>query len=340
MFAKLNTKLIKSLQINAQLIKIGLNASSIHCRPFSVEAKSNELNENNEFKYTLNNTKLSSEQRKFYEQNGFILIKKLVAKQDINTFLNRFNDIANRRVETPPGLLVQKEVTVAKELQNENTVYKLQELYADDVLFEYCKYGPVLDYVEGFCGPNIMAIHTMLINKPPDPGTKSSRHPLHQDLHYFPFRPADRIVCAWTAMETINRANGCLVALPGTHKGEHLEHDYPEWEGGVNKFYYGIKGMTGNEERVHIEMEAGDCVLFHPLLIHGSGMNRTKGFRKAISCHFAASECQYIDVRGTLQEKLAEEILDVARKKGVQIDDYRVLWQLRARLVRGKQINL
>jgi phytanoyl-CoA hydroxylase len=71
-------------------------------------------------------------------------------------------------------------------------------------------------------------------------------------------------------------------------------------------------------------MEAGDCVLFHPLLIHGSGMNRTKGFRKAISCHFAASECQYIDVRGTLQEKLAEEILDVARKKGVQIDDYRV----------------
>ncbi len=121
-------------------------------------------------------------------------------------------------------------MTVAKEQQNENTVYKLQELYADDVLFEYCKYGPVLDYVEGFCGPNIMAIHTMLINKPPDPGTKSSRHPLHQDLHYFPFRPADRIVCAWTAMETINRANGCLVALPGTHKGEHLEHDYPEWE--------------------------------------------------------------------------------------------------------------
>lgn len=127
-------------------------------------------------------------------------------------------------------MTVQKEVTVAKEDQNENTVYKLQELFTDDVLFDYCRYDPILDYVQCFTGPNIMAMHTMLINKPPDPGTKSSRHPLHQDLHYFPFRPADRIVAAWTAMEKINRANGCLVALPGTHKGEHLEHDYPEWE--------------------------------------------------------------------------------------------------------------
>ena len=50
------------------------------------------------------------------------------------------------------------------------------------------------------------------------------------DLHYFPFRPADRIVCSWTAMQRINRENGCLVVLPGTHKGKLLQHDYPKWE--------------------------------------------------------------------------------------------------------------
>ena len=60
-------------------------------------------------------------------------------------------------------------------------------------------------------------MHPMLINKPPDSGKMTSRHPLHQDLHYFPFRPADRIVCAWTAMEHIDDKNGCLVVLPGTH---------------------------------------------------------------------------------------------------------------------------
>ena len=31
-------------------------------------------------------------------------------------------------------------------------------------------------------------------------------------------------------MEKVNRQNGCLVALPGTHKGKLLQHDYPEWE--------------------------------------------------------------------------------------------------------------
>lgn len=61
-------------------------------------------------------------------------------------------------------------------------------------------------------------------------GKKTSRHPMHQDLHYFPFRPADRIVCAWTAMERVNRQNGCLVVLPGTHTSTLQEHDYPEWE--------------------------------------------------------------------------------------------------------------
>ena len=38
----------------------------------------------------------------------------------------------------------------------------------------------ILDYVEAFTGPDIRAMHTMLINKPPDSGKKTSRHPLHQ----------------------------------------------------------------------------------------------------------------------------------------------------------------
>ena len=51
-----------------------------------------------------------------------------------------------------------------------------------------------------------------------------------QDLHYFPFRPANRIVCAWTAMEHIHRDNGCLFVIPGTHKTQLYPHEYPEWE--------------------------------------------------------------------------------------------------------------
>ena len=44
--------------------------------------------------------------------------------------------------------------------------------------------------------------------------------------------------------------------------------------------YHGVRDFDPSSPRVHLEMGPGDTVLFHPLLIHGSGMNRTSGFRK------------------------------------------------------------
>jgi len=44
--------------------------------------------------------------------------------------------------------------------------------------------------------------------------------------------------------------------------------------------YHGVRNYDPDHPRVHLEMEKGDTVFFHPLLIHGSGMNQTKGFRK------------------------------------------------------------
>ena len=125
-------------------------------------------------------------------------------------------------------------------------------------------------------------------------------------------------------------------------------------QGGVNKMYHGVRDFDPSSPRVHLEMGPGDTVFFHPLLIHGSGMNRTNGFRKvcvrlclcvcsvcvcvcvclsvclsvhlypcisfhftpqAISCHYANSNCYYIDVRGTTQEGIAQEVVDLALKK-------------------------
>jgi phytanoyl-CoA hydroxylase len=41
-------------------------------------------------------------------------------------------------------------------------------------------------------------------------------------------------------------------------------------------------------------MQPGDTVFFHPLLLHGSGRNRSDGFRRAISSHYAAAECRFL----------------------------------------------
>lgn len=268
------------------------------------------------FRYTLDNPVLSYEQRKFYEDNGYIVIRNLVPKEKLDVYRERFEQICRREVEVP-GLTIMRDVAIARSefVPGEQAVTKLQEFQNDDVLFGYCELPEIIKYVQTFTGKEVKAMHTMLINKPPDPGKKTSRHPLHQDLHYFPFRPADRVVCSWTAMQKVNRENGCLVVLPGTHKGELLQHDYPEWEGGVNKMYHGVRDFDPNAPRVHLPMDIGDTVFFHPLLIHGSGMNKTKGFRKSISCHYASADINYIDVKGSIQDGVEKEVFEMVHKK-------------------------
>ncbi|KAM5339219.1 phytanoyl-CoA dioxygenase, peroxisomal [Glossophaga mutica] len=295
-----------------------------------------------QFQYTLDNNVLSLEQRKFYEENGFLVIKNLVSDADIERFRNEFERICKQEVK-PLGLRVMKDVTIAKSeyAVSEKVITKVQDFQEDEELFRYCSLPEILKYVECFTGPNIMAMHTMLINKPPDSGKKTSRHPLHQDLHYFPFRPSNKIVCAWTAMEHIDRNNGCLVVLPGTHKGTLKPHDYPQWEGGVNIMFHGVQDYDKNNARVHLMMEKGDTVFFHPLLIHGSGQNKTQGFRKAISCHFASGDSHYIDVKGTSQENIEQEVVELAKKlHGLEDVSMKDIWRFRARLVKGERINL
>ncbi|KAJ9582219.1 hypothetical protein L9F63_003429, partial [Diploptera punctata] len=284
------------------------------------------------FRYTVNDCILSYNQRKFYEENGYIVIPKLIEDNQIEKYRQRFLDVCNGKI--PKGhMTLMKESSLRKtDAKGERLYYKLQDFVWDDVLSDYIHDPKVLDYVECFTGPNIKAMHTMLINKPPDSGKMTSIHPLHQDLHYFPFRPADRIVAAWTAMERVDEDNGCLVVIPGSHKGDLLPHDYPKWDQGVNKAFHSVEGFE-DHPLISLKMEKGDTVFFHPILIHGSGVNITKQMEEAISCHYAASECEYIDVQGTTQENIAKEIEEMARHKGLVLD-FQSVWKYRCRLNR------
>ncbi|XP_054255439.1 phytanoyl-CoA dioxygenase, peroxisomal isoform X2 [Indicator indicator] len=294
-----------------------------------------------QFRYTLDNDVLTEEQRQFYEDNGYLLIKKLVSDEDIERFREEFLRICRREVK-PPGAMIMKNESLRSQYgQSEKAVNKVQDFQEDKELFRYCTLPEILKYVECFTGPNIMAMHTMLINKLPDSDKQTFLHPMHQDLHYFPFRPADLIVCSWTAMERADESNGCLVVQPGTHKETLKPHDYPKWEGKTNKLFHGLLDEDETIPKVHLVMEKGDTVFFHPLLIHGSGINKTSGFRKSISCHFASSECYYIDVKNTTQEHLEKELIEMVQKKydttSVKLMD---IWNFRARLVQGERINL
>jgi len=245
---------------------------------------------------------LNREQRESYERDGFLVLRNHLDGASVERWRERLIDIVAGRAERPGRMLVMRDVMVAKgavtpgdELE---AVAKLQDYEGDPVLDTYAHDERVLAIVQDLIGEEVMSIHTMLINKPPN---VDGRHPLHQDLLYFPFRPANRIAASWTALEPVTRDNGCLVVVPGTHRGDLLRHGRPDWEY-VNVAYLGAVDVAADiERRVHLEMAPGDTVFFHPLVLHGSGRNRTKAFRRAISAHYASVECTWEWMGGDLQ---------------------------------------
>jgi len=168
-----------------------------------------------------------------------------------------------------------------------HAVNKLLCLENDAELGAFARCPEVVAVMRSLLGETIYSLSSNVFNKPPG---VDGRHPLHQDLRYFKLRPADKIVGVWTAMLPATRQSGCLAVLPGSHKGGLLPHANPAWEY-VNHGFYGVSDVD-LDARVHVEMAPGDTLFFHPLLVHGSGRNRSGDFRRAISVHYAAGDCE------------------------------------------------
>jgi len=239
---------------------------------------------------------LGAEALERYWENGYVVVPGLIPQEDLDRWLARLDDIVHERVPRAEGMLVMKDVMIAKGKVAPGgrleAVAKIQDYENDPVLDGYTIHPRILDVIECIVGRDVQTIHTMLINKPPN---VDGRHPIHQDLLYFPFRPADRIVASWTALEPVTKENGCLVVVPGSHRGELLPHENPPDIEDLNLGYFGAAGIADRlEQRVHLEMAPGDTVFFHPVLLHGSGRNRTQGFRRAISAHYAALDVEWV----------------------------------------------
>jgi hypothetical protein len=104
-----------------------------------------------------------------YEEDGFFVIRKLISEEKLDKFKKRFQKICNEKIKVQ-GMTVMKDVSIAKKSDfkmGENMVTKIQDFCYDDELFEFCQLPELLEYVKPFTGENVMAMHTMLINKPP-----------------------------------------------------------------------------------------------------------------------------------------------------------------------------
>ena len=227
-----------------------------------------------------------------YARDGFVRVNGLIEPAGLARLEARFVALASGAATPPDGMVLMNDVMVVKGAVTPATplhaVNKLLSFEDDETLFGgYALHGDLLAWVRALIGPDLVTLSTNVFNKPPG---IDGRHPLHQDLRYFALRPADGIVATWTAISPTTRENGCLVVVPGSHRRGLLRHATPDWEY-VNGGFFAAQGID-LDERVHVEMDPGDTLLFHPLLVHGSGRNRSGDFRRAISTHYASSACE------------------------------------------------
>lgn len=233
---------------------------------------------------------LTSDQREAYVCDGYLLLKGLITQEALERYDSRFQLLIGGGVPLPGRMKIMKDVMVVKgavtPASPEHAVNKLMSFEDDPVLYGYVTDPDLLDCVRTLVGSKVCSVSTNVFNKPPG---VDGRHPFHQDLRYFRFRPADAIVGVWTAIRLATRESGCLAVLPGSHRQGLKAHGDPDWTY-LNHGFQGVENVD-RSSRIHIEMEPGDTLLFHPLLVHGSGRNRGADFRRAISVHYASVDC-------------------------------------------------
>ncbi|MSP77351.1 MAG: phytanoyl-CoA dioxygenase family protein [Rhodospirillaceae bacterium] len=112
----------------------------------------------------------------------------------------------------------------------------------------------------------------------------------HQDATYLRTVPAS-VTGFWIALDDATRDNGCLMTLPGAHRGP-----LRKWFG-----YDGDRLMTRDldatpwpgVEPVALEARRGTLVVLHGLLPHASVANRSASPRHAYSLHLIDGAATY-----------------------------------------------
>ena len=233
---------------------------------------------------------LTTAQRDHYWDHGYVVLPQLFAADLLQAFNERFCKLVLDESARSETMVLMRDVMIAKGAVQPasplHAINKLMNFEGDPVLDGFTFHGPLLAVVRALLGEAIYSVSTNVFNKPPN---VDGRHPMHQDLRYFRFRPADGVVGVWTALLPASRETGCLAVLPGSHRGGLLTHGTPEWEY-VNRGFFSVD--IDREARVHVELSPGDTLLFHPLLVHGSGRNRSAQFRRAVSTHFVSAGCE------------------------------------------------
>ncbi|MFD3924624.1 phytanoyl-CoA dioxygenase family protein [Streptomyces sp. NPDC058614] len=141
--------------------------------------------------------------------------------------------------------------------------------------------------METLLGEEVLAAQSMFYFKPP--GARGQA--LHQDNFYLRVEPGT-CVAAWIACDVIDRENGGLEVVPGTHR---MDLFCPEEADAELSFVRDYVPPPPGLAAVPVDMAPGDVLFFNGSLVHGSGPNRSADrFRRSFIGHYVGRSTERI----------------------------------------------
>jgi len=141
----------------------------------------------------------------------------------------------------------------------------------------------MLDMVADLIGANVKYHHCKINLKLPGSHTVVG---YHQDFSYTP-HTNDDIVTALLMLDDVNEENGCLMVVPGSHRGPQ----YSLFDGATfTGFLDRQEERALKSQEVAVTGMAGDVCLMHTQLVHGSAPNGSDRPRGLFICVYTAAD--------------------------------------------------
>lgn len=214
---------------------------------------------------------LTQEQSKFYNDNGYLLVRGLFSRAEATALRAECHALAKR-------LAAQRDIDATWGSAKEVATQKTQLLHCHDVQFYSAAFSRLIvdERLTGVAAdiignPNVQLHHTKMFIKPPE---KGSPFPMHQDYPFFP-HAHHSMIAAICHFDDAPVEKGCVYVVPGSHKLGPLEHiETGSWHLPFEQYPL--------ESAVTCPAEAGDVLFFSYLTIHGSGMNVSNEARTTV----------------------------------------------------------
>ncbi|MBV9850772.1 MAG: phytanoyl-CoA dioxygenase family protein [Armatimonadetes bacterium] len=231
-----------------------------------------------------------------YQENGFVIVRHLLSASELQALREQTEDAILHR--TGPIVFEQESgaacAAVPDHYRDEQgrVFRRLSRVIDRGGAFEQVVRGPLADAAARLLPRPLFVClnrHNMLMLKAP---YNPAPVPWHQDAAVWDEGTFEHL-SAIVALDDFLPDNGCLEVVPGSHRQGPVGLG---WEENTARIQESCRRATA-EQAVRMDLKAGDAVLFHGLLLHGSPGNASAHTRRSLTAAFFPGDLRQVSTR-------------------------------------------